>query len=53
VVEDHVETTDGRGHEEVYVVLAGHATFTLDGEHLDAPAGTFVAVASSRRRCRG
>jgi hypothetical protein len=32
------------GHEEVYVVLRGRATFTLDGEALDAPAGTFVRV---------
>jgi hypothetical protein len=32
------------GHQEVYVVLRGRATFTLDGEELDAPAGTFVLV---------
>jgi mannose-6-phosphate isomerase-like protein (cupin superfamily) len=44
VVEGHTETEDGRGHEEVYVVLRGRATFTLDGEDLDAPAGTFVLV---------
>ena len=44
VVEGHTETEDGRGHEEVYVVLRGRATFTLDGEELDAPAGTFVLV---------
>jgi quercetin dioxygenase-like cupin family protein len=33
------------GHEEVYVVLAGRATFTLDGEEFDAPAGTVVHLA--------
>jgi mannose-6-phosphate isomerase-like protein (cupin superfamily) len=44
VVEAHVEARDGRGHEEVYVVLRGRATFTLDGAELDAPAGTFVRV---------
>src|SRR3954469_10838700 len=44
VVEGHTETEDGRGHEEVYVVLRGRATFTLDGVALDAPAGTFVVV---------
>jgi hypothetical protein len=44
VVEGHTESDDGRGHEEVYVVLRGRATFTLDGEPLDAPAGTFVVV---------
>ncbi len=40
VVEDHTEET--YGHEEVYVVVAGHARFTLDGEEVDAPAGTIV-----------
>ncbi len=40
VVEEHTE--EGVGHEEVYVVVAGHATFTLNGEEIDAPAGTIV-----------
>jgi tetratricopeptide (TPR) repeat protein len=40
VVERHSETT--LGHEEAYVVLAGRATFELDDELLDAPAGTVV-----------
>jgi len=44
VVEGHTELGGGRGHEEVYVVLRGRATFTLDGETVDAPAGSFVAV---------
>jgi mannose-6-phosphate isomerase-like protein (cupin superfamily) len=39
VVEEHTETS---GHQEVYVVLRGRARFTLDGEELDAPAGTLV-----------
>lgn len=30
------------GHEELYVVVRGHARFTIDGEDLDAPAGTLV-----------
>lgn len=42
VVEEHEEST--LGHEEVYLVLNGRATFTLDGEKLDAPAGTVVFV---------
>jgi quercetin dioxygenase-like cupin family protein len=42
VVEEHTE--EALGHEEIYVVLAGRATFTLDGEALDAPAGTVVFV---------
>lgn len=32
------------GHEELYVVLSGHATFTVAGEEVDAPTGTFVFV---------
>jgi hypothetical protein len=50
VVEDHVEDADGRGHEEIYLVVRGSARFVLDGEPLDAPAGTFVRVASHVRR---
>src|SRR5262249_56303239 len=42
VIGEHDET--GLGHEEVYVVLSGHATFTLDGETHDAPQGTVVFV---------
>ena len=40
VVEDHDETP--LGHEEIYAVVNGHATFTVDGEEVDAPAGTLV-----------
>jgi quercetin dioxygenase-like cupin family protein len=43
VVEPHTEL-DGRRHQELYVVLTGRATFTLDGEERDAPVGTFVFV---------
>jgi mannose-6-phosphate isomerase-like protein (cupin superfamily) len=42
VVEEHTEST--LRHEEVYVVLSGRATFTLDDETLDAPAGTVVFI---------
>ena len=38
VVEDHTEQT----HEEAYIVIRGHATFTIDGEEIDAPWGTIV-----------
>jgi hypothetical protein len=41
VVEEH---TEGSGHEELYLVLAGRARFTLDGEDVDAPAGTIVFI---------
>src|SRR5512134_2412989 len=42
VVEEHTEQS--LGHEEIYLVLTGHATFELDEETLDAPAGTIVFV---------
>jgi quercetin dioxygenase-like cupin family protein len=32
------------GHEELYVVTAGRATFTVGGDEIDAPAGTVVFV---------
>jgi len=45
VVEDHDESGSGAGgHEELYVVLRGLARFTVDGETVHAPAGTFVFV---------
>jgi quercetin dioxygenase-like cupin family protein len=40
VVEEHTE--EQLGHEEVYVVIKGHATFTVDGQEVDAPAGMLV-----------
>jgi hypothetical protein len=42
VVEEHTESA--LGHEEVYVVLSGRATFTLGEDTLDAPAGTVVFI---------
>jgi tetratricopeptide (TPR) repeat protein len=39
VVEEHRE--EG-GHEELYVVVSGRATFKVDGEEHDAPPGTLV-----------
>ncbi len=42
VVEEHTE--ERLGHQEAYVVLNGRATFTLDSEAVDAPAGTVVFV---------
>jgi tetratricopeptide (TPR) repeat protein len=45
LIEEHDELGGSAGgHEEVYVVVAGQAVFTLDGEEVDAPAGTVVAV---------
>ena len=42
VIESHTEST--LGHQEVYVVIAGHATFTVDGAEIDAPSGSVVFV---------
>jgi tetratricopeptide (TPR) repeat protein len=32
------------GHEELYLVTAGHATFTVGGEEIDGPEATIVLV---------
>ena len=51
VIEEHDELSAGAGrHEELYFVARGHAVFTLDGEEVDAPAGTFVFVSEPRVR---
>jgi len=42
IVSEHVEGSSG--HQELYVVVAGHATFTVGGEEIDAPTGTLVFV---------
>jgi tetratricopeptide (TPR) repeat protein len=39
VVEEHREED---GHEELYVVVSGRATFKVEGEEHDAPPGTLV-----------
>jgi tetratricopeptide (TPR) repeat protein len=45
IIGEHDEVGGGAGgHEELYLVLAGHATFTVDGETVDAPAGKLVFV---------
>jgi tetratricopeptide (TPR) repeat protein len=43
VIGEHDET-GGEGHQELYVVLSGRATFTVDGQEFDAPPGTLVFV---------
>jgi mannose-6-phosphate isomerase-like protein (cupin superfamily) len=43
VVEPHTESPE-YAHEELYFVARGRATFTLDEETIDAPAGTYVFV---------
>jgi hypothetical protein len=51
VVEEHDETGAGAGqHEEVYVVVTGRATFTVDGETIDASPGTLVFLDDPKER---
>ena len=45
LIEPHDETGPGSGgQEELYFVVSGRATFTVDGEELDAPAGSLVFI---------
>ena len=47
VIEEHFEKD---GHEEMYVVLRGRATFTLGDDEVDVPAGTIVFVRPGTKR---
>jgi tetratricopeptide (TPR) repeat protein len=40
IINEHDEADDSQ--EELYIVQHGHAAFELDGERVDAPAGTLV-----------
>jgi hypothetical protein len=46
MIEEHHEADDEEnetnGHQELFAVMTGHALFTVDGEDIDAPAGTIV-----------
>jgi tetratricopeptide (TPR) repeat protein len=48
IINEHDEADDG--NEELYFVQQGRAVFELDGERLDAPAGTFVSVSPGVKR---
>jgi len=42
---DHTEVYDaGTQHEELFLVVSGRATYRVNGEEIDAPAGTFLYV---------
>jgi quercetin dioxygenase-like cupin family protein len=47
VVEEHSEKD---GHDELYFVASGRATFALGDEEIDAPAGTFVHAEPGTKR---
>ena len=44
VIEPHTETGDGRGQQEVYIVMRGRVLFTIDGEQVTALPGTLIRV---------
>lgn len=51
IIGEHDELGQGAGgHEELYVVLSGQATFTVDDEPVSAPAGSLVYVKDPRLR---
>ena len=51
VIETHDETSAGAaGHEELYLVASGAATFRVDGDEVEAPAGTLLKVPPGTRR---
>jgi mannose-6-phosphate isomerase-like protein (cupin superfamily) len=42
--ERDADATAENGHQELFAVTSGHAVFTVDGQEVDAPAGTLVFV---------
>ena len=42
LISEHDEVPSG--HEELYLVVSGRATFTVDGDEVDAPTGALVFV---------
>jgi len=52
LINEHDESDSGQ--EELYIVLDGNATFEVDGQTFDAPAGTLVSVPpASKRKATG
>ena len=51
VIREHDETLLGEaGQEELYIVLNGTATFEIDGDTVEAPAGSLVLVQPTAKR---
>ena len=51
VIGEHEENGPGAsGHEELYVVVEGAATFTVDGDEIDAPRGKAIFVRPGTKR---
>jgi mannose-6-phosphate isomerase-like protein (cupin superfamily) len=49
IINEHDES-EPDSNEELYLVLRGRASFEIDGEQFDAPAGTFVFVRPGVKR---
>jgi tetratricopeptide (TPR) repeat protein len=50
IINEHDEDDAGDRQEELYVVQHGRARFEFEGEHVDAPAGTYVFVKPGVKR---
>ena len=50
LINEHDESQEHDLQEELYLVQRGRATFELDGERVDAPAGTLVFVPPEVKR---
>jgi tetratricopeptide (TPR) repeat protein len=50
IINEHDEADEADDQEELYLVQRGRATFELDGERVDAPAGTFVLARPGVKR---
>src|SRR3954469_1641911 len=50
LINEHDESQEHDLQEELYLVQRGRATFELDGERADAPAGTLVFACPAVRR---
>jgi tetratricopeptide (TPR) repeat protein len=50
IINEHDEAEEQDLQEELYLVQRGHATFELDGERVDAPAGTVVFARPAVKR---
>ena len=50
IINEHDESQEHDLQEELYLVQRGRATFELDGERVDAPAGTLVFVRPDVKR---
>jgi tetratricopeptide (TPR) repeat protein len=51
VINEHDELGPGAsGHEELYAVVQGGCTFTIDGDEVDAPHGSSIFVGPAAKR---